>query len=111
MASCDTGQPHEADRVNRISNVDFQIEIVPRDGIGLPIGTAATSVRRRFLGSSQSSRLLGQEVTYHSVQRLTISCPSALFHHRGGRLWPIAEMAVARVGGRLLGYCGRNAYP
>src|ERR1700676_4992681 len=32
------------------------------------------------------------------------------FCNAGGGFWPISEMAVARVGGRLLGYCGRGAY-
>jgi len=38
----------------------------PPTASGCQFGTAATSERRRFLGSSQSSRLLGQEATYHS---------------------------------------------
>jgi hypothetical protein len=33
-----------------------------------------------------------------------------LFCSAGGRKWPVAEMTVAGPGGRLLGYCGRNAY-
>jgi hypothetical protein len=35
------------------TNVDFQIEIVPADGIRLPFSLEAeTSERRRFLGST-----------------------------------------------------------
>jgi len=39
------------------TNVDFQIEIVPADGIRLPfLLEVETSERRRFLGSSQSKQ-------------------------------------------------------
>jgi hypothetical protein len=45
-------------------NLDFQIEIVPADGIRLPMGEAETSVGRRFWAAlSQVIRLTARQRT------------------------------------------------
>jgi hypothetical protein len=47
------GSPCPREGTDDTTNVDFQIEIVPADGIRLPfLLEAETSERRRFLGST-----------------------------------------------------------
>jgi hypothetical protein len=47
------------------TNVDFQIEIAPADGIRLPMGKAETSVGRRFWAALSQDNLLDRGSTYH----------------------------------------------